>query len=99
MAPKPADRRKYPRIRAPKGMLVQLKSAGTKRPPRLEMIRLGRDTLPAALRALRVFRSTIELVFDLPTGEVRARAIVRSSTPHKGMGIQFVQMRPEAGRS
>ena len=39
--------------------------------------------------------STIELVFDLPTGEVRARAIVRSSTPQKGMGIQFIQMRPE----
>ncbi len=39
--------------------------------------------------------STIELVCDLPTGEVRARAIVRSSTPGKGMGIQFVQMRPE----
>ena len=39
--------------------------------------------------------STIELVLDLPTGEVRARAIVRSSMPQKGMGIQFVQMRPE----
>jgi curved DNA-binding protein CbpA len=39
--------------------------------------------------------STIELVCDLPTGEVRARAVVRSSAPGKGMGIQFVQMRPE----
>ncbi len=39
--------------------------------------------------------STIELVFDLPTGEVRARAVVRTSKAGKGMGIQFVQMRPE----
>jgi len=39
--------------------------------------------------------STIELVFDLTTGEIRARAEVRSSAPGRGMGIKFVQMRPE----
>ncbi len=39
--------------------------------------------------------STIELMFDLPTGEVRGRAIVRNVAPGKGMGVQFVQMRPE----
>jgi tetratricopeptide (TPR) repeat protein len=36
--------------------------------------------------------SFIRLVFDLKTGEVRARAIVRYSSPGKGMGVQFVQM-------
>jgi hypothetical protein len=39
--------------------------------------------------------STIELIFDLPSGQVRGRAIVRDSIPGKGMGIQFVQMKPE----
>ena len=39
--------------------------------------------------------SMIELVFDLPSGQVRAQAIVRRSTPGKGMGVQFVRMRPE----
>ena len=39
--------------------------------------------------------SSIDLIFDLPNGQVRARAIVRSFQPGKGMGIQFVQMRPE----
>jgi len=39
--------------------------------------------------------SSIDLIFDLPNGQVRARAIVRSFQPSKGMGIQFVQMRPE----
>ena len=39
--------------------------------------------------------STIELVFDLTTGEIRARAEVRTSAPGRGMGIKFVQMRPE----
>jgi len=36
--------------------------------------------------------SFIGLIFDLKTGEVRARAIVRHSKPGKGMGVQFVQM-------
>jgi curved DNA-binding protein CbpA len=39
--------------------------------------------------------SVIELIFDLKSGEVRARAIVRHSAPGKGMGVQFIQMRPE----
>ena len=38
--------------------------------------------------------STIELVFDLKSGEVRARANVRRSLPGEGMGVQFVQMQP-----
>jgi tetratricopeptide (TPR) repeat protein len=37
----------------------------------------------------------IELLLDLATGEVRARAVVRHSTPGKGMGVQFVQMGSE----
>ena len=38
---------------------------------------------------------TIDVVLDLPTGPVYARAKVRRSTPTKGMGLQFVQMTPE----
>lgn len=36
----------------------------------------------------------MQLLFDLKAGEVRARAVVRSSAPGKGMGVQFVQMQP-----
>jgi curved DNA-binding protein CbpA len=93
MTPEPQVPRKYPRIRAPKGMLVGWKSAGQTTATRLEIMGLGGLYLHAANPPS--VGSTIELVFDLPTGEVRARAIVRSSTPHKGMGIQFIQMRPE----
>ncbi len=38
--------------------------------------------------------TVIELLFDLKSGEVRARATVRDSAPGKGMGVQFVQMQP-----
>jgi curved DNA-binding protein CbpA len=37
----------------------------------------------------------INLFFDLHPGEVRARAVVRSSKPGDGMGIEFIQMRAE----
>jgi curved DNA-binding protein CbpA len=93
MTPEPQVPRKYPRIRAPKGMLVGWKSAGQTTATRLEIMGLGGLYLHAA--SPPSVGSTIELVLDLPTGEVRARAIVRSSMPQKGMGIQFVQMRPE----
>lgn len=39
--------------------------------------------------------TTIDVILDLPTGQVYARAMVRRSIPAKGMGLQFVQMTPE----
>src|ERR1700733_939263 len=93
MTLEPTTRRKYPRIRAPKGLLVGWKSAGQTTATRLEVMGMGGFYLHAANPPS--VGSTMELVGDLPTGEVRARAIVRSSAPGKGMGIQFVQMRPE----
>jgi len=38
----------------------------------------------------------IKLVFEIPGGDVRARAIVRDCQPRKGMGIEFTSMGPEA---
>jgi tetratricopeptide (TPR) repeat protein len=93
MAPEPTKRRKYPRIRAPKGMWVGWKSAGQTTASRAETMGLGGLYLHVAKPPSE--GSMIELIFDLPTGEVRARAVVRFSAPAKGMGVQFVQMRPE----
>ena len=93
MTPAPPIPRKYPRIRPPKGIMVGWKSAGQTTATRMETMGLGGLYLHA--QNPPSIGSTVELVFDLPTGEVRARAIVRSSVPGKGMGIQFVQMRPE----
>jgi len=35
------------------------------------------------------------MVFQIPGGEVRARAMVRDSHPGKGMGVEFTSMKPE----
>jgi tetratricopeptide (TPR) repeat protein len=90
---KTEERRQYARFPAPKGILVGWKTAGRRTVSRVGTIGLGglfacTATPPAA-------GSTIELAFDLTTGEIRARAEVRSSAPGRGMGIKFVQMRPE----
>jgi tetratricopeptide (TPR) repeat protein len=36
--------------------------------------------------------TAIELIFDAPSGEVRARGLVRHGRPGVGMGVQFVHM-------
>jgi tetratricopeptide (TPR) repeat protein len=74
-------------------MLVGWKSMGQTSASRAAIMGLGGLYLHAANPPRE--GSTIELMFDLPTGEVRGRAIVRNVEPGKGMGVQFVQMRPE----
>lgn len=87
------NRRKYPRIRPPKGMWVGWKSPGRTGTSCVENMGLGGLFLKVA-NPLRE-GSMIELIFDLPGGEVRARALVRRSVPGRGMGVQFIQMRPD----
>jgi curved DNA-binding protein CbpA len=39
--------------------------------------------------------TNLELIFDVPGGEVRARAIVRHAKPGQGMGVKFVHMQAD----
>ena len=36
--------------------------------------------------------AVLTLLFDVPGGEVRARAVVRYAVPGRGMGVQFINM-------
>ncbi len=74
-------------------MRVRWKSDGKTIASRLENVGLGGLYLHAANPAHE--GAMIDVVLDLPTGQVYARAKVRRSTPAKGMGLQFVQMTPE----
>jgi len=85
--------RKHPRVKAPKGLLVAWE-AGTRRSVSyLESIALGgffiRTKQPAPVR------SAVRVLVELPSGDIRARAVVRRVTPAKGMGIEFIAMSPE----
>jgi hypothetical protein len=37
----------------------------------------------------------VQLLLEAPTGDIRARGIVRWSAATKGMGVEFVAMTPE----
>jgi len=86
--------RRYARIGLPKGMTVAWQAGGARIVSRVGTLGLGGLFIytkqPAAIGEV------LKLVFDVPGGEVRARAVVRNVVTNKGMGIEFTAMQPEA---
>jgi PilZ domain len=86
--------RRYTRVGLPKGMLVAWEHSGIRKVSRIGVLALGglfistTDPPPNG--------DTIKLIFEIPGGDVRARAIVRDCQPRKGMGIEFTVMGQEA---
>ncbi len=89
-----AKSRRYPRVGLPKGMLIAWQSSGERVVSRVSTLGLGglfistSDPPPVG--------EIIRLFFEVPNGEVRARAVVRNSHPGKGMGVEFTAMGVEA---
>jgi len=86
--------RRYERVALPKGTLVAWEHSGLRKISSLSVLALGGLFIstpepPAA-------GEVIKLVFEVPGGEVRARAVVCDSQPGKGMGIQFTAMGQDA---
>ena len=86
--------RRYSRVGLPKGMLVAWEHSGVRRTSRVTVVALGGlfittpDPPPDG--------DVIKLIFEIPGGEVRARATVRDCQPRKGMGVEFTAMNQEA---
>ncbi|MGC2420980.1 MAG: PilZ domain-containing protein [Candidatus Acidiferrales bacterium] len=82
--------RRYERVKLKKGLAVGWRSGQLRGLNRAEIVALGglfiRTAEPAPVGA------SVELAFNLPDGEVRARAVVRNSKPGEGMGVEFVGM-------
>ena len=82
-----ANKRKHPRIELPKGMLVAWQGGGHREAARISSLSLGGifintpDPAPSG--------TILQLVFEIPGGDVRARGTVVYSRPGKGMGVQF----------
>jgi hypothetical protein len=86
--------RRYARVGLPKGMLVAWEHSGIRKISRVGVLALGGIFIetPEPPRVGEVIR----LIFEVPGGEVRARAMVRDCCPGKGMGIEFTAMAPDA---
>jgi len=93
MSAKAKDRR-YTRVELPKGMLVAWEHYGRRKVSRVQVLALG--GLFISTSAPPPVGDMIQLIFEVPGGDVRARAMIRDSQPGKGMGIEFTSMESEA---
>jgi hypothetical protein len=86
--------RRYPRVGLPKGMLVAWQAGGERIVSRVGTIGLGglfiHTSDPPEIGSI------VKLLFQLPGGDVRARAVVRNIKPGSGMGVEFTGMGYEA---
>ena len=87
------EQRRYPRVAAPKSLMVAWQSGTRRAVSSLGSMALG--GLFVLTRQPAPIRSMVKLLMDLPFGEVRARAVVRRVTPSLGMGIEFIAMTQE----
>jgi hypothetical protein len=87
------DTRRYPRRNAHKAMLVVWKQGTQKRVSRLENLGLG--GLFISTQEPPPVGTSLQLLFNVPEGEVRARAIVRNLATSRGMGLAIVAMEQE----
>ena len=85
-----AAKRRYPRIRLPKGMLVAWQYGASRGVSRVATMGLG--GLFIATREPAPIGTLVRLIFDLPGGEVRARATVRDMKDGEGMAVAFIAM-------
>lgn len=84
------NRRRYPRVEAPKGITVAWQAGGMRSVTRVNSLGLGGLFIttpePPPVGAI------LQLAFTAPDGDVRARAAVKSIRPGEGMGVEFKVM-------
>jgi hypothetical protein len=86
-----AVKRRFARVALPKGMLVAWQHSGSRSVSRISTLGLGGlfittpDPVPVG--------SVVKIVFDVPGGEVRARAIVKNIKEGKGMAWPLPSLR------
>lgn len=87
------ENRKYARCRPDISIVVAWDAGGTRSVSRVTTVGMGGLFIHTPNPPKE--GTTLRLLFDLPNGEVRARAVVRNRKTGKGMGIQFIELRPE----
>ena len=90
----PKPNRRYRRIGLSRGPFIAWRGTGDRIVSRVQTLGLGGLFIltpepPAP-------GEVIHLYLEIPGGEVRARAVVRSSAQGKGMGVEFTSMDPAA---
>ena len=82
--------RRHPRTKMKKILLVAWQGGGRRDASRARNVCLGGVYIDT--RNPPDVGEIVELSFDAPQGEVRARAVVRSMHAGRGMGVEFIGM-------
>jgi hypothetical protein len=87
------DQRRYPRVKPPKTVVVAWQ-AGTQRGVSfVESLAIGGLFVRTKERV--PLRCLVQILLDLPVGQVRGRGIVRRVRDGHGMAVQFIAMDPD----
>jgi PilZ domain-containing protein len=88
---KHAEQRQHPRIKPPKSVVVAWQSGTHRDVCYVENLALG--GLYVRTKQRIPLRSAVQILLDMPVGQVRGRAVVRRLADH-GMGIEIIAMDP-----
>jgi len=86
--------RRYQRISLPKGMSVTWYGGGDQQVSRVKTLGTGGLFLSASTGW--PVGTKLTLLFEVPGGFVHAEAVVRSVSPGEGMGVEFINVGPQA---
>ena len=92
--PSGIEKRALPRVALPRGMDVTWKADGESMVSRVQTISAG--GLSIATPEPPGVGELIQVRFDVPAGEVNARAIVRHARQGEGMGVEFIAISQES---
>lgn len=88
-----AEQRKHPRLKPPKSVVVAWQSGVQRDVSYVES--LGLSGLFLRTKRKVALRSLVQVLLDMPVGQVRCRAVVRWAKEHQGIGLQIIAMDPE----
>jgi hypothetical protein len=87
------EQRAYPRIKPPTNVLVAWRSGLQRDVSHVESLALGGIFLRTKKKV--ALRSLVQVLLDMPLGQVRGRGVVRRCQEQHGIAVQFIAMDPE----
>ena len=87
-----SEQRKYPRVIPPKSVVAAWQVGTQRGVSFLGSLSVG--GLFVRTKEVLPLRSLIQVLIDLPVGQVRCRGIVRRTTERRGVAVQIIAMDP-----
>ena len=87
------EQRAYPRIKPPSSVLGAWRSGMQREVSNVENLAIGGVFLRTRKKV--AIRSLVQVLLEMPQGQVRGRGIVRRHEEQRGIAVQFIAMDPE----